>query len=498
MADLSWGDPVQPGEMAGISKVAFSPDGLQLAAGDGAGRFAVWQVPPSPAASEMGVADFNQSVRQISTMQLAGVEQMGNEGGDLCQLSFAGGGQELRAAWQERTVRFAVKDGTIIEDAPGLCGLPALEPQDGKILLRLPEAGLSLSAREDYPSREGAVYLADTNILVMIHGGGRGALVQIWKIDGSRLQSLVISHPSPFSRHQVSMSALVVTDQRLSAAWADGAFEQRRLDDGSLLQSASLLSGTRVNALVISPGGGYAAAATADGQVNLWQLTGTSGTEDPRIVRSFPLPGMDRARTAGGSVLSLAFSGDEALLAAATGDWKIYLWQVSDGTLAATLEHPSLPLELQFAAGNGYLAVKSPDGIWVWRVKSLSTNGVEMFPYIFPGYGMGFSPDGNLLAVASHSLGNRKIDIWTVSEFVSSGHGSPIVTIPAVGTFAFSPDGRVIAVSGIDLSVWGVSEGRKLFAGPNPAPYGEIAYSKDGRMMVSVGWEGAYHVWSVP
>ena len=83
-------------------------------------------------------------------------------------------------------------------------------------------------------------------------------------------------------------------------------------------------AGQAVNSLAFSADGSLLAGASADGVVRLWQV------DDGSLLQALT--------TGPRSITSIAFSADEAMLAAASLDGTVYLWQ-RDGQPLRTLNH---------------------------------------------------------------------------------------------------------------------------------------------------------------
>lgn len=501
VATLQWGDAKLDGEMTRVDRVSFSTDGRMLAAVDEKGSLAIWQLPLAPEDNEQAIKTYKKNIQLTQNLQVPNENTQDEQGSSFCELTFAAAGQELIAVRQGRSYRYVIKDGALIEEASSMCGLPAEEGETASDTLRVGDAGLRLGSREDYPILENVIYQQDLHMLVMVRRGKQNVLVQIWQIGVTTLQKLVSSLSEQFALGSTSLDGLIVTDQSAVTCSADGKIKRYRLQDGEVIGDAEVSITEPVNAFVLSTDGLFLAEATEDNKIRIWQLPGEGSMEHPKILRTIQIPGQDETSTRKEirlNIISVDFSVDGTILAVGMQDNKIYLFNLTDDKLIGILDNPSLPLEIVISPDASHIAVRSTDGVWIWRSSSRKNQDYELLPYIFPGYGVAFSPVDDVVAVESHNLGTKRIDLWSLTEFALQGHGSPFSIIPVVGSFEFSPRGDILAVSGMDISLWSVNDGKLLKRLSNPVPYGDLHFSPDGRLLVVAGWESALFLWGVP
>ena len=260
-----------------------------------------------------------------------------------------------------------------------------------------------------------------------------------------------------------------------------------------------------------------------------------SGGEDNRvIVWDF----LRRERLAtfsdhSGWITAVAFSPDGRFFATGSTDTTIIVWDAQRLQKAAVLRaHQGRLVALSFSPDGQCLVssddtIKSPTRVWdtsKWRVihelPVVASYGNWLFP---PGGKSVFAstnpvlwdldsgqPKGQILDVAC--IGN-----WTAF----SPDGSQLATIHANGTvsfwdltrkrllgrprghydhgraMAFSPDGRIAASGAEDIILWDAATRTKLVRLEHTAIVWSIAFSPDGRWLVSGHGDGSILLWDV-
>jgi WD40 repeat protein/serine/threonine protein kinase len=308
--------------------------------------------------------------------------------------------------------------------------------------------------------------------------------VIVWDAATGRASRMLRGHSGEVSSAAFSKDGRTL----VSASW-DGTLKFWSRDKDAEAQTLSTGLGP-IWMMAVSPDGRFLAAGGREGTVKLWKW----GQWERPVA----------AITIAGALHSLAFSPDGDTLAASweedrPGGATLRLYRTADGELTRTLPgHGRIIRGLDFSRDGKLLASVGGDTkVNVWELasgKSVTSFGHE----VVDGCSVAFSPDGKKLAVG----GINRVEIYRLPTGTREEGTDALAGMSAIWALTFSPDGKVLAVGdefgGVllyDTATWG-----PIHAGKERGHLHMIialTFSPDGRTVLSAGADRTLRRWDL-
>ncbi|MEQ9553749.1 MAG: TIR domain-containing protein [Coleofasciculus sp. G3-WIS-01] len=191
-------------------------------------------------------------------------------------------------------------------------------------------------------------------------------------------------------------------------------------------------------------------------------------------------------------VRSVSFSPDGELIASASSDHTIKLWQ-RDGSLIKTLQgHRDRVREVSFSPDGEMIASASRDGtVNLWTKDGANLHSINAHDNDI--YHVSFSPDSQIIASASR---DGTVKLWSLEgKFLKtlSGHNAPVISV------SFSPDGQRLASASADQTVklWTI-EGEELQTlKGHQGEVTSVSFSGDGQLIASASQDKTAKLWTI-
>jgi WD40 repeat protein/tRNA A-37 threonylcarbamoyl transferase component Bud32 len=326
-----------------------------------------------------------------------------------------------------------------------------------------------------------AVFSLDGETLYTVSGDGAAIA---WDLRGDRSveRSFTFTHDRGFDPNYDGHPGTFSPDGRLIAV----GLKKKGIalwDAGDLTPAGALFveTGGEVKALAFSPDGRMLAAVTGGGETTIWDLRARSLRHEPIFA------GPDYR-------VGVGFSPDGTTLATA-GRFGVQLWDVATGARRGDRpEFGRYASDVAFSADGALLAFTRTyeGGAEVWDLGKRSVVAtMEGDSEAYQKNAVALSADGRILAVGGFG---RFVRLWDVRT------GKLLHELDSGGaeTLEFSPDDRILAVSG--ASLWDVATGTQIGPSLTLAAGNRTAMmdlSSDGRRLLTTLGNGQGAVWDV-
>jgi WD40 repeat protein len=189
------------------------------------------------------------------------------------------------------------------------------------------------------------------------------------------------------------------------------------------------------------------------------------------------------------SILGVAISPNDQLIATASMDKTVKIWQ-RDGKLLQPLNHPTSVTRVAFGPDSQQIVSGTSDG-WVklWRIDGSLVKTFQA--HKTPVWGVAFSSDGKRIASSS---ADKTIKLWDLNAKLLQtfqGHQLPVWNV------AFSPDSQIVASASLDNTVklWSVDGKLLKTLEGHQHPVWDVAFCSQGNLLVSGSGDRTAKIW---
>ena len=252
-------------------------------------------------------------------------------------------------------------------------------------------------------------------------------------------------------------------------------------------------------AIAFSPNGKLIAFSTIEGadcnNILLWNV---EAWQEESVFGGRPFVGSFSR------IHAVSFSNDGKLLASASKDGTVKLWNTFTKEQYALLQHQNSVYTIAFSPTGSILASGDSKGhVELWDVKDKKRLDIFQSREFSLINSIAFNFNGSMLAVGGDGdwTEGKHLEIWDMSSkkivHFLVGHSDPVNSV------TFSPDGQILASGSKNGSVklWDVNSGKEMLTiseqsnGDSLSEITSVAFSSDGRLLASSNMGGIVTIW---
>jgi eukaryotic-like serine/threonine-protein kinase len=448
---------------APVYRIAFSPDGKLIAAGDAAGTVNVWHIDDgqpvthSSHGRQINSVEFSPDGRRLVTASYDGTAQVWDLNLGRAVSDPLSHGANVFSA------RFS-PDGSLVLTA-GSDGTARLwNSADGRPLVTVRHAAEVLYAAFGPDGRTFATASEDRT-------------ARIWTVPDGRPLTPPLEHAG-----RVHFAAFAPDGSKLLTTSQDGT---ARIWDTSTgrASGAPLQHGEPVGLGAFSPDGRTVATAGMS-SLRIWDAA--TGSELPPAIKQ------------GNQPLALRFSPDGRWVATGTADGRAQIWDVGTRkSVVPPLRHAASVTDVGFDPGGRFFLSAGYDRtIRLWDLASVVPREFSL-RHVGEVRRLEFDRDGHrLLAVGAGTGREAYARVWDINS--GQPVSPPLRHAGSMSRFgaAFSPDGTRVLTGSSDgaIVVWDAASGEPV--GPTMSNRDEVmsvSYRGDGRQIVTATGRGCFH-----